>query len=227
MDKAVEPEVRRRSTPRWRSSSTTHPLRPPRHAACRQRRFVDVHMHMPAGWTLGRAALRSVEQALMSAVPGLRASIQLLPTDVEAHFDDRRTWCDRAPCVASARRGRRPVIGAIRPGLLMLVCAEPADSDAIADKLVAKVLKLRIFADEAGKMNRSVPTSAAACWWSASSRSRPMSPAATARASPAQRARARPPALRARAGRRARCIRRSSAASSAPTCRCTSSTTAR
>jgi len=55
-----------------------------------QRRFVDVHMHMPAGWTLGRAAaLRaSVEQALMSAVPGLRASIQLLPSDVEAHFDD-------------------------------------------------------------------------------------------------------------------------------------------
>ena len=55
-----------------------------------QRRFVDLHMHMPAGWTLGRAAaLRtSVEQALMSAVPGLRASIQLLPTDVEAHFGD-------------------------------------------------------------------------------------------------------------------------------------------
>ncbi|CAM4113993.1 cation diffusion facilitator family transporter [Roseateles saccharophilus] len=55
-----------------------------------QRRFVDLHMHMPAGWSLGRAAaLRtSVEQALMSAVPGLRASIQLLPMDVEAHFDD-------------------------------------------------------------------------------------------------------------------------------------------
>ncbi|QTN21979.1 D-tyrosyl-tRNA(Tyr) deacylase [Rhizobacter sp. AJA081-3] len=48
------------------------------------------------------------------------------------------------------------VIGAIGPGLLMLVCAEPDDNDAIADKLVAKVLKLRIFADEAGKMNRSV-----------------------------------------------------------------------
>jgi cation diffusion facilitator family transporter len=57
-----------------------------------QRRFVDLHMHMPAGWTLGRAAaLRtSVEQALMSAVPGLRATIQLLPTDVEAHFDDEK-----------------------------------------------------------------------------------------------------------------------------------------
>ena len=57
-----------------------------------QRRFVDMHMHMPAGWSLGRAAaLRtSVEQALMSAVPGLRATIQLLPSDVEAHFDDLR-----------------------------------------------------------------------------------------------------------------------------------------
>ena len=55
-----------------------------------QRRFVDLHMHMPAGWTLGRAAaLRGdVEQALMSAVPGLRATIQLLPSDVEAHFND-------------------------------------------------------------------------------------------------------------------------------------------
>jgi D-tyrosyl-tRNA(Tyr) deacylase len=47
------------------------------------------------------------------------------------------------------------VIGAIGPGLLMMVCAEPADNEAIADKLVAKVLKLRIFPDEAGKMNRS------------------------------------------------------------------------
>jgi len=57
-----------------------------------QRRFVDMHMHMPANWSLGRAAAvrTSVEQALMSAVPGLRATIQLLPSDVEAHFDDAR-----------------------------------------------------------------------------------------------------------------------------------------
>ena len=57
-----------------------------------QRRFVDLHMHMPAAWTLGRAAAvrASVEQALMSAVPGLRATIQLLPLDVEAHFDDEK-----------------------------------------------------------------------------------------------------------------------------------------
>jgi cation diffusion facilitator family transporter len=57
-----------------------------------QRRFLDMHMHMPASWSLGRAAAvrASVEQALMSAVPGLRATIQLLPSDVEAHFDDEK-----------------------------------------------------------------------------------------------------------------------------------------
>jgi cation diffusion facilitator family transporter len=56
-----------------------------------QRRFVDLHMHMPASWSLGRAAAvrASVEQALMGAVPGLRASIQLLPTHVEAYLGDQ------------------------------------------------------------------------------------------------------------------------------------------
>lgn len=48
------------------------------------------------------------------------------------------------------------VIGEIGPGLLMLVCAEPTDTEATAEKLVAKVLKLRVFSDEAGKMNRSL-----------------------------------------------------------------------
>ena len=47
-------------------------------------------------------------------------------------------------------------VGAIGAGLLVLVCAEPADTDVQADKLVAKLLKLRIFGDDAGKMNRSV-----------------------------------------------------------------------
>ena len=47
-------------------------------------------------------------------------------------------------------------IGAIAHGLLVLVCAEPHDTTALADKLVAKLLRLRIFADAAGKMNRSV-----------------------------------------------------------------------
>ena len=48
------------------------------------------------------------------------------------------------------------VVGEIGAGLLVLVCAERGDTDALADKLLAKILKLRIFSDEAGKMNRSV-----------------------------------------------------------------------
>ncbi len=48
------------------------------------------------------------------------------------------------------------VTGEIGPGLLLLVCAEPDDTEAQALKLVEKLLKLRIFSDEAGKMNRSV-----------------------------------------------------------------------
>ena len=48
------------------------------------------------------------------------------------------------------------VTGEIGPGLLVLVCAERGDTDALADKLLAKLLKLRIFSDDAGKMNRSV-----------------------------------------------------------------------
>ena len=47
-------------------------------------------------------------------------------------------------------------VGQIGAGLLVLVCAEPDDTEAVAQKLLAKVLKLRVFADEAGKMNRSV-----------------------------------------------------------------------
>jgi cation diffusion facilitator family transporter len=91
MDSAVEPEVRAQIDRTLLQFE--HPTIRFDHLVTRragQRRFVDLHMHMPAGWTLGRAAaLRtSVEQALMSEVPGLRASIQLLPSDVEAHFDD-------------------------------------------------------------------------------------------------------------------------------------------
>lgn len=48
------------------------------------------------------------------------------------------------------------VIGSTGPGLLVLVCAMEGDADAQADALAAKVAKLRIFKDEAGKMNRSV-----------------------------------------------------------------------
>ena len=47
-------------------------------------------------------------------------------------------------------------MGQIGPGLLILVCAERGDSEAQADKLLAKILKLRIFGDDLGKMNRCV-----------------------------------------------------------------------
>lgn len=47
-------------------------------------------------------------------------------------------------------------VGAVGPGLLVLACAEPTDSEAQVDKFLAKLLKLRIFSDDAGKMNRSV-----------------------------------------------------------------------
>ena len=48
------------------------------------------------------------------------------------------------------------VIGQIGVGLLVLLCAEKGDTEAVADKMLAKMLKLRIFGDEAGKMNLSV-----------------------------------------------------------------------
>jgi cation diffusion facilitator family transporter len=91
MDEAVEPEVL--ADIHRALAQFAHPTIRFDHIATRrsgQRRFVDLHMHMPASWTLGRAAaLRGdVEQALMSAVPGLRATIELLPSDVEAHFND-------------------------------------------------------------------------------------------------------------------------------------------
>ena len=47
-------------------------------------------------------------------------------------------------------------IGSIDAGLLLLLCAEAGDTEAVADKLLAKVLKLRIFSDAQGKMNRSL-----------------------------------------------------------------------
>ena len=47
-------------------------------------------------------------------------------------------------------------VGKIGQGLLVLVCAEQGDTEAQGDKLLAKLLKLRIFSDPEGKMNRSV-----------------------------------------------------------------------
>jgi D-tyrosyl-tRNA(Tyr) deacylase len=48
------------------------------------------------------------------------------------------------------------IIGRIGTGLLVLVCAEQGDTEALADKFLAKLLKLRIFSDTQGKMNHSV-----------------------------------------------------------------------
>jgi D-tyrosyl-tRNA(Tyr) deacylase len=48
------------------------------------------------------------------------------------------------------------VVGAIGHGLLVFVCAEPADTDLHARRLVDKLVKLRVFGDDAGRMNRSV-----------------------------------------------------------------------
>jgi D-tyrosyl-tRNA(Tyr) deacylase len=48
------------------------------------------------------------------------------------------------------------LIGQIGAGLLVLLCAEKGDTEAVANKMLAKMLKLRIFSDGAGKMNLSV-----------------------------------------------------------------------
>jgi cation diffusion facilitator family transporter len=91
MDMAVEPDVRAQIE-KTLAGFDKAPIRFD-HVVTRragQRRFVDLHMHVPAAWTLGRAAaLRAdVERALMRDVVGLRTTIQLLPTDVEAYVDE-------------------------------------------------------------------------------------------------------------------------------------------
>lgn len=48
------------------------------------------------------------------------------------------------------------LIGQCGPGLVILICAMQGDTEAAADRLAAKIAKLRIFTDAAGKMNRSI-----------------------------------------------------------------------
>ena len=48
------------------------------------------------------------------------------------------------------------LVGAIGVGLLVFFCAEPDDTEALAQKMLGKILKMRVFADAQGKMNRSV-----------------------------------------------------------------------
>ncbi|MDM0020513.1 cation diffusion facilitator family transporter [Variovorax saccharolyticus] len=92
MDEAIEPE----SLARLNTTLQRFAAEVPEGAQLRfddivtrragQRRFADLHMHVPGGWTLQRAAgLRDgLEQALMDALPGLRVTIQLLPLGMEA-----------------------------------------------------------------------------------------------------------------------------------------------
>jgi cation diffusion facilitator family transporter len=91
MDEAVEPEVLAQVLQvlerfKTRAVRVDHVIT----RRSGQRRYVDLHLHMPANLTLGKAAaLRTqVEQALVNAVPGLRATIQLLPGDVEPLQED-------------------------------------------------------------------------------------------------------------------------------------------
>ena len=69
-----------------------------------QRRYVDLHIHMPAHWSLGQAAdLRTrVEQTLIHAVPGLRPTLQMLPADVEPASENELEQAAAAPAIAPA-----------------------------------------------------------------------------------------------------------------------------
>ena len=91
MDEALEPEVQERihqTLARFDRADLRFDHVITRRSG--QRRFVDMHLHMPASMPLGQAAaLRNeIEQALIAAVPGLRASIQLLPVGLEPVLDD-------------------------------------------------------------------------------------------------------------------------------------------
>ncbi len=95
MDEAVEPEVQATIEATLQQFVQGQPPGAVRfdHVFTRragQRQFVGLHLHVPGSWTLGQAAqLRGrVERALVAAVPGLRATIELLPTDVEALFPE-------------------------------------------------------------------------------------------------------------------------------------------
>lgn len=89
MDEAVEPEERAAIDGALADFTRRQPGVHFDHVATRRagrRRHVSLHLHVPGDWSLARAArLRgAVEQALVDAVPGLRATIELLPTGMEA-----------------------------------------------------------------------------------------------------------------------------------------------
>lgn len=55
------------------------------------------------------------------------------------------------------------ILGQIEHGLVILVCAMQGDTEAEAEKLAARIAKLRIFKDDAGKMNRAIAETGGAC----------------------------------------------------------------
>ena len=97
MDEALEPEVQaeiQAVLDNFAHHSERNEVIRFDHLATRRagaRRYATLHMHMPASWSLGRAAtLRgNVERELMNAVPGLRATIELLPSHLESHFEEQ------------------------------------------------------------------------------------------------------------------------------------------
>ena len=50
-------------------------------------------------------------------------------------------------------------VGQIGPGLLIFVCAMPDDTAETGKALAAKIVKLRLFKDDAGKMNLNLAQS--------------------------------------------------------------------
>jgi D-tyrosyl-tRNA(Tyr) deacylase len=118
--------------------------------------------------------------------------------------------------------------GAIGRGLLVFVCAEPADGEAQAVRLVDKLLKLRIFGDAAGRMNRSLQDVGGGLLVVSQFTLAADTRAATVPALPARpRPRRAARSTRRCCGWRASGTRWSRPASSVPTCRCTWSTTGR
>ena len=96
MDVAVGPETQAHIDAvlaRFTQHQGAHPVVAFDHVMTRkagQRRFVNLHMHLPPHWTLARAAAlrQQVERALLDAVPGLYASIEMLPDGVEPIMGD-------------------------------------------------------------------------------------------------------------------------------------------
>lgn len=115
MDEAAEPEVQAAiRTTLDRLGTEAGPALRIDHLRTRRagsRHFADLHLHLPAGWPLGRAVERraAVEAALRAAVPGLRVSIQLLSHEVEAHPDeDDDALPDPVPAATLQPKDARP-----------------------------------------------------------------------------------------------------------------------